>query len=84
MLEIGGDIMRKISTTIQLSPNVKTVLDTLSKETGTSKSKLLEEAFIKYLDDLDVKIAQTRALKATSSDFIDHEEVKQMIGHGQD
>ncbi len=71
--------MRKIATTIQLSPKVKDILDDLSKEIGMSKSELLEEAFVRYLEDLDVKIAQRRALKASSDDFIDQESVERLL-----
>jgi len=71
--------MRKIATTIQLSPKVKDILDDLSKETGMSKSELLEEAFVRYLENLDVKVAQRRALKATSDDFIDQESVERLL-----
>jgi len=71
--------MKKISTTILLTPEQYQLLETLSKETNLSKSKIIEEALKRYFEMLDVKIAEMRALTSTSDDFVPHKKVKEMV-----
>ena len=66
--------------TINLSPEIELKLTNLSVEMGKTEDKLIEEALISYLEDLeDIKDAEER-LENPPSRYLTLEEVEKELG----
>ncbi|HZX11148.1 MAG TPA: CopG family transcriptional regulator [Acidobacteriota bacterium] len=67
---------------ITLDEDVSRELDTMVKELGEKKSKIIEKALTVYFDLLDLKLAQKRMkdLKEGRDELIDAEEVWKDLG----
>lgn len=67
---------------ITLDEDVSKELDTMAKELGEKKSKIIEKALTVYFDLLDLKLAQKRMkdLKEGRDKLIDAEEVWKDLG----
>jgi len=53
---------------ITMDKDVSDELETLARELGEKKSRIIEKALIVYFDLLDLKLAQKRLKDATASD----------------
>ncbi|MDL1972845.1 MAG: ribbon-helix-helix domain-containing protein [Deltaproteobacteria bacterium] len=71
--------MRKITTTVHLEAPLMQALNEFSNLVKRSKNSIINEALRNYLENLDLKIAEYRALTATKDDFVDHEKVIKKI-----
>ncbi len=67
---------------ITLDEDVSKELDTMAKELGEKKSKIIEKALTVYFDILDLKLAETRMkeLEKGRDKLIDAEEVWKNLG----
>ena len=66
--------------TINLSPEIESKLTNLSQQMGKTEDKLIEEALINYLEDLeDIQDAQER-LANPPSRYLTLEEVEKELG----
>ena len=74
--------MRKVPTSILLTQKTFETLNTFSNLTKLSKSRIIEEALERYFEDLDIKVAEQRAMTSTKEDFVSHEEVGKSLKNG--
>ncbi len=72
----------QIRHNITLDEDVSKELDTIAKELGEKKSKIIEKALTVYFDLLDLKLAKKRMkeLEEGSDKLIDAEEVWKDLG----
>ena len=66
--------------TINLSPEIESKLTNISQQMGKTEDKLIEEALINYLEDLeDIKDAEER-LASPPNHYLTLEEVEKELG----